>query len=310
MARIRTIKPELWADEKVGSIDMGARLLFIGMINFADDDGVVSSNPIYLKSQIFPYDEALRLSAVKGWLDALVKARILVPLSFEGQNYYVIRTFRSHQVISHPAKGKIPSVVIDSVLSGNTPELSSNPPESSSNTPELSSNPPSGKERKGKEGKGKESIGQPAAPEFDFSEQNFETFWKEYPRRVNKKKAKEAFLKINPDPILFVTILEAIRKQADTVWKGKAIEYIPHPTTWLNGRRWEDEIQASPSPLSIGSHSQQPTPTRPAETEEQEILNGIAKYQRIATERALTELEAQIVKNLNRALEELKEKAS
>lgn len=29
-------------------------------------------------------------------------------------------------------------------------------------------------------------------------------------------------------------------------WKGKDKDYIPHPATWLNDRRWEDEIKDKP----------------------------------------------------------------
>jgi hypothetical protein len=39
MARIRTIKPEFWTDEKVVECSFEARLMFIGMFNFADDKG-------------------------------------------------------------------------------------------------------------------------------------------------------------------------------------------------------------------------------------------------------------------------------
>ena len=106
MAKTRTIKPEFWEDEKVGMLPIPCRLFFIGCWNFADDYGVIKGNPALLKSQIFPYDENLRVSEVKKWLNALVEARMLVPIILDDANqrpaeesYYVIRTFRSHQVL-------------------------------------------------------------------------------------------------------------------------------------------------------------------------------------------------------------------
>ena len=106
MARIRTIKPEFWEDEKIGRLPIPCRLFFIGCWNFADDYGVIKGNPALLKSQIFPYDENLRVSEVKKWLNALVEARMLIPIILDDANkrlaeesYYVIRTFRSHQVL-------------------------------------------------------------------------------------------------------------------------------------------------------------------------------------------------------------------
>ncbi|MFK1876092.1 hypothetical protein ACIXGC_19415 [Bacteroides fragilis] len=65
MARIRTIKPEFWEDEKIGKLPIPCRLFFIGCWNFADDFGVIKGNAALLKSQIFPYDENLRVSEIK-----------------------------------------------------------------------------------------------------------------------------------------------------------------------------------------------------------------------------------------------------
>lgn len=105
MARIRTIKPEFWEDEKIARLPYACRLLYIGMWNFADDYGFVKGSHSLLKSQIFPYEDNLRITEVDKWIDALVKARMLVPVicdpqhSGSGESYYVIRTFRSHQII-------------------------------------------------------------------------------------------------------------------------------------------------------------------------------------------------------------------
>lgn len=97
MARIRSIKPEFWEDEKIAALPYGCRLLYIGTWNQADDNGVIRGNPAILKSKIFPYDDTLRVGEVSKWLDALVKARMLVPISYKGESYYVVRTFHSHQ---------------------------------------------------------------------------------------------------------------------------------------------------------------------------------------------------------------------
>ncbi len=103
MARIRTIKPQFWEDEKLSSIPIQARLLFIGTWTISDDAGVLKGNEKFIKAQIFPYDDALRLDALKSWIDALVKARMLVPLTYKGESYLYIRTFHSHQKIDKPS---------------------------------------------------------------------------------------------------------------------------------------------------------------------------------------------------------------
>jgi len=97
MARIRTIKPEFWEDEKIATLPYPCRLFFIGTWNHADDNGVIRGNPSILKSKIFPYDDNLRVNEVSKWIDALVNAQMLVPISYKNESYFVIRTFHSHQ---------------------------------------------------------------------------------------------------------------------------------------------------------------------------------------------------------------------
>ena len=72
----------------------------------------------------------------------------------------------------------------------------------------------------------------------------FAKFWLAYPRKVDKKKAEDAFKKLNPDDELLEKMLASIEKQkASPQWQDP--QYIPHPTTWLHGKRWEDEVEQS-----------------------------------------------------------------
>ena len=75
-----------------------------------------------------------------------------------------------------------------------------------------------------------------------MSEKDFENFWKEYPKKVGKKKACLSFLKLKR--ALLSTILEALKKQKSSpAWQENGGQFIPHPTTWINGERWEDDVQ-------------------------------------------------------------------
>ena len=69
----------------------------------------------------------------------------------------------------------------------------------------------------------------------------FLEFWDVNPRKISKKKASDKYIKIlaNTDHQLIMDSLNAHLKS----WNGTAAEFIPHPTTWLNGERWNDEIQ-------------------------------------------------------------------
>ena len=72
--------------------------------------------------------------------------------------------------------------------------------------------------------------------------QFFEKFWSLYPRKVNKKKAQEKFIKICKDEDTYNEIMQGLeRYKKSKQWQ--TIEYIPHAVTWLNGERWKDEIE-------------------------------------------------------------------
>lgn len=79
----------------------------------------------------------------------------------------------------------------------------------------------------------------------------FDKFWEQYPRKVNKKKAKEKFLKLCKDEQTFKKIIDALNKQKTTKqWED--INYVPHPSTWLNGERWNDVVDTNIKSKQIG----------------------------------------------------------
>ena len=71
----------------------------------------------------------------------------------------------------------------------------------------------------------------------------FERFWAAYPRKEAKQAAWESFDEIEPDEKLLETMITAIEawKKSDQ-WTREGGRFIPHPGTWLNQRRWEDEL--------------------------------------------------------------------
>ena len=70
----------------------------------------------------------------------------------------------------------------------------------------------------------------------------FEAFWSAYPRKTAKTKAAQAFARVKPDEALLGAMLAAIAAQATwEQWEKDGGQFIPHPATWLTGRRWEDQ---------------------------------------------------------------------
>lgn len=78
----------------------------------------------------------------------------------------------------------------------------------------------------------------------DFMENTFDEFWKAYPRHVAKKTAKKAWDKIKMDDVLFRKIIDVVNlNKKSPQWQIP--QYIPHAATWLNGERWDDEVDTT-----------------------------------------------------------------
>ena len=78
----------------------------------------------------------------------------------------------------------------------------------------------------------------------------FNEFWSAYPLKVGKKKAWQSFSKINNAS--FPIIMSALSKQkASDQWIKDGGKFIPHPTTWLNGERWNDEVSPNNNRVKI-----------------------------------------------------------
>ena len=104
MARIRSIKPEFWTDEKIVECSTSARLFFIGLWNFADDYGNIQNSAKQLKAKIFPCDNI----KVDQLINELITQRLLVEYSSNDCNYLHINNFEKHQKIDRPSSPACP----------------------------------------------------------------------------------------------------------------------------------------------------------------------------------------------------------
>lgn len=105
MARIRTIKPEFWTDERIVDLSAFARLLFVGIWNFADDHGFIADKPRQIKMQVLPGDDvdATRL------VDELVDAGLLERWHDGDTPLLRVRGFARHQTIKNPGLPRYPN---------------------------------------------------------------------------------------------------------------------------------------------------------------------------------------------------------
>ncbi|WP_337572131.1 hypothetical protein [Mitsuokella jalaludinii] len=84
-------------------------------------------------------------------------------------------------------------------------------------------------------------------------EELFSTFWAAYPKKRNKARAKQAFFRIKKIDKVFPVMMQALgRQKVSADWQKDGGQYIPLPTTWLNGERWEDVEQVEVQPPASG----------------------------------------------------------
>lgn len=105
MARIRTIKPEFWSDDTITECSLSARLLFIGIWNFADDAGNLDRSHKQIKTRIFPLDNI----NCEPLIQELLTHGLLIEYSVSGQKYLHIPGFAKHQLINRPSKPVVPA---------------------------------------------------------------------------------------------------------------------------------------------------------------------------------------------------------
>ena len=100
--------------------------------------------------------------------------------------------------------------------------------------------------KKEKEGENKIEI---ENKKKSYDADGFAAFWAAYPKKAGKADALKAWNKLAPDVVLQEQMGKALEVQKQSQqWRKDGGQYIPMPATWLNGRRWEDEVQTQTQP--------------------------------------------------------------
>lgn len=160
MPRRRMLDPDFWNDSRVKRLSPTERLLFIGMISHADDDGRLLADPAFLRSKIFPYDD-FTLEQITSMRDHIIESNPNLQLyQNAGEEYLYFRKWPRYQKPSHPQPSKLPK----------PPELQERVPEpiTEPDQPETGTIP--SQVRSGQSSLGKGRIGQVRAVQEDFRE--------------------------------------------------------------------------------------------------------------------------------------------
>lgn len=154
MARIRTIKPELFRHKGLFDLEQATglpiRIAWAGLLTVADREGRFKWQPEVIQLDVLPFDREVPMDMI---LDALWRAGFIHRYNVGGKEYGRIPSFLEHQVINHKeAKSKIPSPEDGQIIA--FPEIPGNSPEIPGNAEEFPGNTRGELEKEGK-GKGK-----------------------------------------------------------------------------------------------------------------------------------------------------------
>lgn len=103
----RMIDSSMWSNENFAALPAMARLLQIGMINHADDQGRIKANPLYLAKEIFPYDRVTPASISK-WLEQIASNGTIVLYAVEGKQYAQLTKWWDYQSLQYAAPSDYP----------------------------------------------------------------------------------------------------------------------------------------------------------------------------------------------------------
>lgn len=204
-------------------------LMLLAIADFADDDGRAypAVPTLAAKCRMTPRNANLILAALRRTGELVIRQNE----GPKGTNLY--------QIIhaSTPEAGFTPEERFTLKPTSPTPEAGFlKPLKPASDEPSVNHQEPS----LPRNAKNPRRVCSPSASES--ADDGFASFWKRYPKKVAKPQAVKAWRKTKPTGQLLADLLAGLeRHMASADWQKDGGQFIPHPATWLNARRWEDE---------------------------------------------------------------------
>jgi len=255
--RIRSIKPEFFTSEAIAAQPLSARLTFIGLWTYVDDNGVGLDNELLITAAIWPLerDNLETLARTREDIASLSRACLVSRYRDSRKSYLYVTSWDEHQKVDHPRKPRYPrpsqilptqatasrNEPIDETLATDSrqtredvaPEQGAGSREQGAGSPP---NPPGGGKRVGRHS-------------YDYdSDPVFGHFWSVFPKKKGKPAAYAAWEKAmarGADPNV---IIKAAERYRDDLTRDP--EKTKYPQGWLNDERYADEADAPPARYS------------------------------------------------------------
>ena len=218
----RIIKDSIAKSEKVNALNDFQFRLWVHLITYVDDFGRGDARPAVIKGTCFPFRDRLTNKDIEKGLADLAGAGCVGLYTVDGKPYLYFPNWEQHQRV----RSKISKCPAPEEGSANC-QVAASCGELPQNAPVIQ-NPESGIQNT-------ESRTIARAREEDFAR-----FWAAYPRKEGKQTAISAFKKVTAPVEILLSAIEEQKKSHQ--WQKDNGQFIPHPATWLNGKRWEDQI--------------------------------------------------------------------
>jgi hypothetical protein len=226
VARIRTIKPEFFRNEEVAGLSYRARLTWIGLWTYADDEGRGKDNARIIKGDLWPLEDSVTHIEVEADLVELAHHKRITRYVVNGEKLLYVNKWHEHQRIAKPSASKLPPPPPHPSNDANSDTPTTPLPEECDTTTEPL---PLGKEQ-GKEVEVERKTC-PVGPD------DFIDWYLEYPRKEARAAAERAYTKARKTATTEQLLAGAIRYAQDP---NREAQYTKLPATWLNSGCWDD----------------------------------------------------------------------
>lgn len=105
----RMITSDMWDDDFIGEMTFLERILWIGLITLADDQGRLPNNPVVFRSRIFPYDEEITRQYIENGIIKFEKAGKVFCYEVNGKKLLQIVNWWKHQSPQWPQESRYPA---------------------------------------------------------------------------------------------------------------------------------------------------------------------------------------------------------
>lgn len=247
MARLRNriLKADFWSDGELLRWPREKRFTYAGLYAMAEDSGCIEDDPFTWKILIWgsPLDNDVTVEMIAQWRDDLCDAGKLVPYHEDGQQYLYIKSFHEHE---HPRNPQSPSIPLPAWVTY-VPGSKADHTRARYEVSEI------GAKAKRKPSKALAKTNGNGASE----DASFDEFWAVYMtmRHEDKLKAKTAWKQLpKGEQVLALGVAQIMAAMVQA--KKKPKKYVPHATTFIHGKRWEDWREGVPADWEDESEAQ------------------------------------------------------